>query len=150
MLCWGTGDFPHIVIPLLSTTQSVMESPQLGGSGVAAEEATSNRPNDWRELNHYLHAVREAALTSKITLPTHHSLLGLEQDAYTYTWTADCQAQFEALARASGVPYKRPEPEVESQVTHCDPDCCPEGIHVHNARILLDIVVEDPIWSSPT
>lgn len=127
-----------------------MESKEFGGSVVATEEANSMKPNGWRELNHYLNAVREAAQTSKINLPTHDKLLGLEQDAYTYTWTPECQAQFEALAVVTGVPYKSPPPEVESPVTHCDPDCCPQGIHVHSGEMLLDIVVEDPVWSSPT
>ena len=148
--CVGERQFVDIVIPLLFSTQSVMASMEIGGSGAAPIEATSNRPNDWRELNHYLNQVREAAMTSHINMPPHESLLGLEEDAYTYTWTPDCQAQFEALVSVTGLAYKRPPPEVELQVTHCDPDCCPEGIHVHSSEIQVDIVVEDPVWSSPT
>jgi hypothetical protein len=148
--CVGERQFVDIVIPLLFTTQSVMESMEIGGSGAPTEETRANRPNDWRELNHYLNQVREAAETSHINMPAHDSLLGLEHDAYTYTWTPDCQAQFEALVRVTGLAYKTPPPEAESQVTHCDPDCCPQGIHVHGIEILVDIVVEDPVWSSPT
>lgn len=85
-----------------------VESIYHGGSEVSAEEDPTLRPNDWRELNHYLDVVREAALHSNINLPEHGLLLGLEQDAYTYTWTPDCQAQFDALLSVTRVPYKSP------------------------------------------
>jgi hypothetical protein len=39
----------------------VFESISVGGSGVSFEEDPALRPQDWRELNHYLAAVRESA-----------------------------------------------------------------------------------------
>ena len=87
---------------------------------------------------------------TNINLPAHDLLLGLEQDAYTYSWTPDCQVQFEALVRVTGVPYNSPPAEEESHITHCNEDCCPEGIHVDLAEMQADIFVEDPIWSYPT
>jgi len=80
----------------------VFESISLGGSEVSAEEDPTLRPHDWRELNHYLDAVWEAALNSNINLPEHGLLLGLEEDAYTYSWTPDCQAHFDALVSVTG------------------------------------------------
>lgn len=93
---------------LLFRMKRVFESISVGGSGVSFEEDPAQHPQDWRELNHYLAAVQESALKSNINLPEHRLLLGLEQDAYTYSWTPDCQAQFEALVGVSGVPYRSP------------------------------------------
>ena len=127
------------------------ESISVGGSGVSFEEDPALRPQDWRELNHYLDAVRESAVKSNIKLPEHGLLLGLEQDAYTYSWTPDCQAQFDALVSVSGVPYRSPPAEVSEEVIHCDEGCCPEGIHVHDAdSVQVAVDVEDPVWCSPT
>ena len=77
-------------------------------------------------------------------------IVGIEQDAYTYSWTPDCQAQFGALVSVSGVPYKSPPSEVSEDFTHCDEGCCPEDIHVPTVDMQVDIVVEDHVWSSPT
>ena len=120
------------------------------GSEASSAEDPVLRPQDWRELNYYLDAVRESALQSDINLPEHGLLLGLEQDAYTYNWTPDCQAQFDALVSVSGVPYRSPPPEVSEEVIHCDEGCCLEGIHVPDADMQVALVVEDPVWSSPT
>jgi hypothetical protein len=86
-------------------------------------------PMDWYELNSYLEQVRDAEADSNFMLPEYGLLLRLEEDAFTFRWTTECEAQLRALEACTSIPFTVPDITEEEEVIHCNKSCCPGGIH---------------------
>jgi hypothetical protein len=84
---------------------------------------------DWYKLNLYLEQVREAKADSDFMLPEYGLLLHLEENAFTFRWTTECEAQLRALEACTSIPFTVLDVTEEEEVIHCDELCCLGGIH---------------------